>query len=241
VTVLIDADMIVTRSLDPLLEAASKGQVVAFENDRSRFVAEWGEILGLGEARPGPYVSSGLVMLGGPLGSQVLNLMHDCQRQVDIGLTVFGRNVPDYPFLYPEQDVLNAILRTRVEPYRLVAIENRLGANLPFAGLRLVDGDRVRCAYPDGSEPYVLHHFDRKPWLTPVRTNVYSRLLTRLLLASDVPLRLDPAELPLRLRSGAPAGAARIASDLLLTPAGLARRLRDRRARVTGGPNSSSP
>ena len=57
VMMLIDADMVVTRPLGPLIEEASADRVVAFQNDRQRFVAGWGELLDLGPARPRPYVS----------------------------------------------------------------------------------------------------------------------------------------------------------------------------------------
>ena len=42
--------------------------MVAFENDIDRFVPEWGELLGLGEVRRQPYVSSGLVFAGPAAG-----------------------------------------------------------------------------------------------------------------------------------------------------------------------------
>ena len=64
VMVLIDADMIATQPLTELIELASGERVVAFENDRDRFVPEWGELLDLGTSRRQPYVSVGLVLLG---------------------------------------------------------------------------------------------------------------------------------------------------------------------------------
>jgi hypothetical protein len=48
----------------------------------------------------------------------------------------------------------------------------------------------------------LLHHFLAKPWLKATRSNIYSLLLPRLLLAPDVALRLEPEQLPLRLREG---------------------------------------
>lgn len=213
--VLIDADMIVTRPLAELIESAADGRVVAFRNDRPRFVAEWGELLDLGPATPRPYVSSGLVILGGGTGSEVLRLLDDRQRRVDIDQTLFGRNVPDYPFLYPEQDVLNAILCTRVDADRVEALDNRLAPNPPFAGLRLVDEAGLRCAYAHGAEPYLLHHFHRKPWLAPMYHGLFSRLLARLLLGSDVAVRLPAEQVPLRMRRGPIARVERARVDLV--------------------------
>jgi hypothetical protein len=57
--------------------------------------------------------------------------------------------------------------------------------------------------------------------------------MTRLLLGPDVALRLEPADLPLRLRTGALAGAARIATDIGVGgPGYLRRRILPRRNRA---------
>jgi len=233
VMVLIDADIIVTRSLGRLIEQAAEPRVIAVENDTDRFVPEWGELLHLGEVRRQPYVSSGLVFLGDPLGQEVLTLMAQLQDRVDFDRSFWRANDRDYPFLYGDQDVLNAILASRVERERVVALENRLAPNPPFQGLRLLDQATLRCAHRDGTESYALHNFYRKPWLVRTRSNPYSRLLTRLLLADDVSLRLHPSELPLRLRSGLRARVARLAVDVVVgVPAYLHRR-------VSPGPRGS--
>jgi hypothetical protein len=63
VSVLIDADVIVTRPLKDLIDQASDRKVIAFENDVDRFVPEWGELVGRGDARRLPYVAAGLLFL----------------------------------------------------------------------------------------------------------------------------------------------------------------------------------
>ncbi|MGI8461995.1 MAG: hypothetical protein ACR2OC_10230 [Solirubrobacterales bacterium] len=200
--VLIDTDMIATRSLAPLIAAVAGGGVIAFRDRQQRYFAEWGSELDLGEARPIPYVSSGLVVLGGPERAQVLGLMADRQRRVDYSRTFWRDNDRDYPFLYADQAVLNAILATRVEAESFTAYEARLASTPPFRKLRLLDETALRCAYPDGAEPHVLHQFVRKPWLEPMYHGIYSRLLARCLLAGDVPVRVPDEEVPLRMRSG---------------------------------------
>ena len=212
--VLIDTDMIATRSLAPLIERAAQGAVIAFENDTPRFVAAWGELLELGEARPGPYVSSGLVVAGGEVGASLLALMDERQRRVEIERSIFGTDEEGYAFRFPEQDVLNAILRTRIPPERQDALPNRLAPNPPFAGVRLADEVAVRCEYADGEAPYVLHHFHRKPWLEPVYHGLWSRLFARLLLGPDLAVRVDPEKVPLRMRSGPRARLARARVDV---------------------------
>jgi hypothetical protein len=202
VMVLIDADMIVTRPLAELIERARRGAVVAFENDAQRFVPEWGELLDLGPGRPRPYVSSGLVVLGGEVGEEVLRLLDDRQRRVDMGRTFYGTDEPGYAFTYPEQDVLNAILCTRADPDSVDTLPYRLMPNQPFQGLRILDERSLRCAYRDGTEPFVLHHYLFKPWLEPMYHGIYSRLLVRCLLAPDLAVRVPEHQVPLRMRSG---------------------------------------
>jgi hypothetical protein len=209
VMVLVDTDIVATRSLAELIELAADSGVVAFQNDVDRFVPEWGELLGLGPVRRQPYLSSGLVFLGEPLGANVLRLMTERQTKVEFERTFWRENVPDYPFLYADQDVLNAILASRVKPDQIVALPNRLAPNPPFHGLRPTDKARLRWAYEDGVEPYVVHHHTAKPWLEPTYDGVYSRLLRRLLADPDASVRVPRRQIPLRMRSGLAAYAER--------------------------------
>jgi hypothetical protein len=203
VMVLIDADMIVTRPLDELIDQAAGGRVVAVEHGSDRFFAEWGEALDLGALGRRPYVCSGLVLAGGALGAEVVALLDERQRRVDVERTWFVDRDLDYPFAFPEQDVLNAILASdRVDDERLVVIDRRLEPIPPFSGLRVLDERTLRCAYEDGVEPFLLHHYAVKPWLELTVDGVYSRLLRRLLLGGDVLIRVRRSSLPRQLRSG---------------------------------------
>jgi hypothetical protein len=203
VMVLIDADIVATRSFADLMAQAAEGRVIAPRNDIDRFSAEWGRLLGLGEVRRQPYVSSGLILLGGSIGADVLSTLHSLLDKVRLDLTFDDRrNDPSYPLFYMEQDVLNAILASRVDRDRVTALPHRLVPNPPFPGLRVLDEATLRCAYSDGTEPYALHHFAVKPWLEPARHGAYSRLLRRLLTGTDVPMRIPEDRLPRRLRSG---------------------------------------
>ena len=203
VMVLIDADMLVVRSLAEPVGRAARGGVVAFANDADRFVPSWGDELDLGTPRRGTYVSSGLVFLGGAEGAEVLRLLDDRQRRVDIERTYYGTDEPGYAFRYPEQDVLNAILATSVDPGRVTVLDNRLAPNPPYRGLRVLDAEALRCAHRDGTEPMVVHQYMRKPWLEATYDGVYPRLLRHLLSRRDVPIPVAPEELPARWRPGA--------------------------------------
>ena len=204
VMVLLDADMIVTRSLSPLIEEASRGRLVAFRNPIDRFVPEWGEMLQLGRIPRRPYVCSGAVCVDRSLGTQVLSLLEDRQEMIDFQQTYWRRNVASYPFLFGDQDVLNAVIAARVDGDHLIALPERLAATPPFDDLRLLDETTLRCSYADGTEPHLLHQYlPSKPWLEPAHHGVYSRLLRRLLIRSDVAVKVPEAEVPRRLRNGA--------------------------------------
>ena len=201
--VLIDADMIVTRPLTPVLEAAADHGVAAFENPVDRFVPEWSELLDLPPLRRRPYLCSGLVAMQGGLGGEVLDLMDDRQRRVRFERSYFGSRDQSYALMFADQDVLNAILASRLEPEQVVGLDARLAPMPPFDELRVVDARRLRCAYPDGTEPYVVHQsLPWKPWLEPIYGGVYSRLLQRALAGPDVAIRVPERQIPLSLRYG---------------------------------------
>jgi hypothetical protein len=216
VMILIDCDMIVTRGLGPLFERARQRKVVAVENDRDHFCWEWRELLELGPLRRIPYVSSGLVAFEREHGERVLSLMERLQGRIDFDRSFWRRNESDYPFLYGDQDVLNAILAAEgvLPADGLEALPHRSAPTPPFKRLRVRDQGALWCAYPDGFEPYALHNFFRKPWLVPMRSSPYSRLLTRCLTGDDVPLAPQPEAVPLWLRRGAYASAARLVVDI---------------------------
>jgi len=131
------------------------------------------------------------------------------QGRVDFERTYWRRGrVSDYPFLYADQDVLNAILAARVAPADLVALDARLSPLPPFADVRIRDERTLRCTV-GALEPYVLHHWLVKPWLEETHHGVYSRLLRRLLLGDDVAISVPGELIPLRLRRGVRAFTAR--------------------------------
>jgi hypothetical protein len=200
--VLIDTDLVVTRPLTELIERAGRGEVVGFRNDVDRFVEEWGELLELGEVPRRPYLAFALVCMDGPTADGVLRLVADRQQRIDFERSTWGRHDEGYPLLYADQDVLNAVLASNVEADRIAALDARLAPVPPFTGLRISDERSLRCAYDDGVEPYVVHHFIVKPWLEPTHHGVYSRLLRRLLVGDDVAIRVPEPDIPLRLRTG---------------------------------------
>ena len=237
VMIMLDADVILTRPLNELIEAASGGALVAFRNDRNRFFAQWGELLDLGPLRPSPYLTSSAIVVARALAERLLPVVGEKQMSVDHGRTWLDGGEESDPLYYVDQDVLNAVIAARLRPEQVIGLDPRLAPIPPFTGLRLIDAATLRCRYRDGTEPYLLHHASRKPWLVPMRSNAYSRLLTRLLLGPDVALRLEPRDLPRRLRTGPAARAERLGTDLALSFPGIARRLRRRPAPVRAWPS----
>jgi hypothetical protein len=220
VRVMIDADVIVTRPLGELIERAGEGRVVAFENHEDRFVPEWGELLELGSVRRQPYLCSAFVAMGADPGDEVLRLMDDRQRRAEYersfwSVNVLNEPIPDYPLLYLDQDVFNAVLASRVDPDLVVGLDRRLTALTPFDDLELVDAELPRCRYRDGVEPYLLHHIlPGKPWLEPMPDGVYARLLRRLLVGQGLAIEVPERAVPMRLRNGPVAALERRRSHL---------------------------
>jgi hypothetical protein len=216
VMVVLDADVIVTRSLAALMREAAAGRIVTFVNDNpERTFPEWADLLGAAEARRQPYVASGHLFLDGVRGRSLLERLDEVQSRLDLERTLLGRgSTPANPFHYPDMDALNAILACEIAPEHQLAVDYRLAPHAPFDGVALHDEARLRCAHADGTEPYVLHHVLGKPWLARTARNIYSLLLPRLLLGDDVELRLERRDVPLRLRTGRAASADRRLSDL---------------------------
>ena len=201
--VLLDADIIVTRSLEPLVETANSGSVVTFvdSTEPHRFFSEW-SVLGLGNPRRQPYVNAGNLILSSSTASELLPLLVDLQTRLDIENSFVGTGGDSSnPFFYADQDVLNALLMTSFEG-RVSRLEGRLAPHPPFAGLRVVDAETLSCRYADGTAPYLLHHVAYKPWLMQLKPTPYSELFLRALNGSQIPLRIADDELPLRFRSG---------------------------------------
>ena len=151
----------------------------------------------------------------------MLGTLDAVQPRIDLTKAFYANGDPGYALHFADQDALNAVLASRVERERIEFLDARLAPHPPFAGLRLVDEATLRCSYADGVEPFLLHHVHAKPWLAATAPNVYSRLLTRLLLADDVALRLDPddvAAAPATGNRGRPRAAAGLTRRRVQSP-----------------------
>jgi hypothetical protein len=208
VMVHLDADVIVLRALQPLVELAAQGKVVAFEDLGPRFFEEWSELVGQPVERR-TYLNSGFWAVGGELGPRLLRLLTNAQLRMSEEPVVLSDGSVRRPYKHFDQDVFNAVLGAFLTEDEIVVVERGLAPCQPFPGLRLRDPSTLDVRYVDGTQPYLLHHLYAKPWLKRTPTNPYTRLLPRLLLADDLPIKVPVEEVPFRLRPGLLSGFAR--------------------------------
>ena len=233
---LIDTDIIATRSLDPIFDVAAQGKVVAFADRLDRYDPRWQEMLHLDRpVRRQPYINSGLIVLPRDPGLRLLRRLEECEPYADVERSLFGSGTSDYPLYFLDQDILNALLGAEFAAEDVDVLPHRLAPHPRFNGVAVADRRRILCTYPDGEQPFVLHHIQRKPWLARVPASVYSVLLPRLLLEPDVALRLKPSDLPMRLRSGRAGGVARRGITLAFAVTSGRRRLGIRRHQSKAG------
>jgi hypothetical protein len=205
VAVVLDSDVIVVSPLNDLIDAAASGQLVAFVNNapvHDRFFPEWSTVLELTPMRRQPYLAAGQLFIPRTLNDRLFTPWQQGQAKVDMQRTLWGRGRLTDPFYFADMDVFNAVVSNRLEPNEILMLENRYAPVPPFPELELIDPERLLVRYPNGEHPYLLHHILGKPWLKATRTNIFTLLLPRLLLAPDLPLRLTRAQIPLRLRDG---------------------------------------
>lgn len=197
VMVVLDADVLVLRSLDALIGEARSGKLVFFENDDpTRFFTEW-SAMGT-PLRRMPYVIAGHYLGPGPELIELLARQVGFQEQLDHRATHFGGGDESDPYYFADQDILNGLLMTVVPQDTQVRIARELSPVWPFTDVVYRGG--LDCVTRDGTVPFLLHHILRKPWLASLGPNPYIDVLRYVLHHPDAPIALDPAMLPLRLR-----------------------------------------
>jgi hypothetical protein len=217
VMVLVDSDIIATRSLDPLLASVREGKIVAFEDPLAdRFFESWRDMFDLPPLRRQPYVNAGFIALPHDTGLELLERLEAGQRMIDPGTTMWDGGSPDHPMYFPDQDVLNALLASVFPESSVLIVEQDMAPHPPFAGVSLADAERATCAYDDGRQPFLLHHMiKQKPWLGASRASPYSELLPRLWFGPDLVVSAPADEVPMRFRAGPLAAADRVRATLL--------------------------
>lgn len=209
----LDADILVTGSLEPVIGAAREGRVCAYPVDhpgqlRRRF-PEWVELLGLtAPLRAQEYVNDGFLALGLPRHRALLDRWWETCLRIPAG-SVFGGDI-ESPLWAGDQDAMNALLMSEVPAGDLLVLPEAEAVFPPDAeDARVVDRERLRCEHRGQAVRIVHYSWVPKPWAPMAwrRTrrplaDVYRRLLPRVLFGDDVELRLEPREVPPSLRPG---------------------------------------
>ena len=204
VTVYLDCDVVVTTPLDPIIDQARHGKHCAFA-DRvpDRWFAEWETVFALpAPPRRQPYLNAGFVALSAGAFPGLLeqwaercaNVVNESIEEADVDFA--------HPTALADQDALNALLMTVVDPARLAVLPaaGTSQGNRQLAATRVVD-DRTLACVRDGAPVSVLHCFSvPKPWQPGARRHLprtaYLRCLRRLLVGPGLAVRTTGGWVP---------------------------------------------
>jgi hypothetical protein len=205
VVVLIDSDMAVTDSLNPVIERAERGQLCVFPDhptDLRRWFGEWHELLALrAPLRRQVYVNAGFVALEASRWLWLLERWRELCLHVE-ALEAESRGAE--AFSQHDQDVFNALLMSEVPEGAVVPLP---AYELDLRRVVVEDSDSLVCTFRGERQPILHLALSPKVWQRGgwkrVGTNAaYVELAPRLLFGADVALRLDPSEVPAWLRAG---------------------------------------
>ena len=256
IVVILDNDLVITGSLEPLVRAAEEGAIAVFSQpDSTRWFAEWEQLFSLQQPlRRGPYVNGGCVALSTGRWRGFLSRWYEVGESVAAArasrsFLLRQQEVVSDPVGYNEQDTLNALLMSEVPESALRVWAHDL---TPFweerHDVRIIDSRSLRCD-ARGQALLFLHSTGQpKPWQPrgwlKLRFRAFNRLLTRVLVGEDAPLRLRPEQIPPWLQPGlrgrllehSGAAIARMAyGSLAIVPRGLRARITAAsRARLSG-------
>jgi hypothetical protein len=214
VVVLLDNDLVITGSLEPLVRAAEEGGIAVFEEpDPTRWFVEWEQLFSLQQPlRRGSYANGGCIALSTGRWRAFL------ERWYELGESVAAARA-SRPFLlrreevlcdpvgFNEQDTLNALLMSEVPESALRPWAHSLTPHwTDRRDVRITSSQSLRCD-ANGQALLFLHStglpkpWQPSGWLRP-RFRAFNRLLTRVLTGDDVPLPLPPEHIPPWLRPG---------------------------------------
>jgi len=211
ITVMIDGDLIVTRRLDAVLEAAKTGQVSACADmEPERWFVEWEQIFELPcRPRRQTYVNAGFLAFSVEHWPDLLPRWWDSCRLIWSRPTIYEDAVWEDPTSQADQDALNALLMSEVPAESLSVLPRETQPDVEQLRylVELVDVDQLSCLLH--GKPVTLVHltgktkpWERRGWNWQGR-HPYPTLLRRLVVGRDVRIRVSRNDIPvLWLRSG---------------------------------------
>jgi hypothetical protein len=192
VAVIIDSDIIVTSSLEPIIERARNGKLCAFPNPDRRWFSEWQDIFGLSTApRQQTYICSGFVAFSVSHWPNLFEQWWNACRAIHSHPTYQETGDVSGPTATGDQDALNALLMSEY-PSEAIFVE-RVDGQVDRPGLRkvkTVDVGTLACEF-GGYSPVILHAAGvPKPWMRKgAARNTYFVFLHRLLTGPDLQVR----------------------------------------------------
>jgi hypothetical protein len=201
IAVLIDSDMIVTGSLEPIIAKARTGKLCAYPNPvDDRWFGEWEAIFELPAApRHQVYVCAGFLAFSVEHHPDLLQQWWRACAAIASHPTVQEGGDWDSPTSQADQDALNALLMSAYPPEALwLEPADGTVCRWDFYALETRDVERLGCRF-HGNSPVILHAaLTPKPWQRSGATrDTNFTFLRRLLLGRDLVIRpplglLDP-------------------------------------------------
>ncbi len=207
VVLMIDSDVVVTGSLEPLIEAARIGGICAYPDpDNGRWFGEWSSLYDLPPLRRQPYVNSGVVVASTRAWPRFVERWWElcCRIRTHPAIYQGGR---DAPTSQPDQDAFNALMMSEFPAgvlQSLPAHEAPISDDANRLEVEVIDERSFSCARR-GLPVRLLHYACRpKPWAPEARAHTqhhaYARLLVRATTWPDAPVRLPRSEIPYWMR-----------------------------------------
>jgi hypothetical protein len=207
--VIIDSDIIVTRSLQNIIDLAQQGKICAFPDpDCDRYFEEWQTLFDLpSKPRRQTYVNAGFLAFSTEDWPDLLPKWWQACHKILSHPTV-AEGVADNPSAQADQDALNALLMSEI-PADAIALQPNDSEvfRRRFQQVRVTNLQTLASTYR-GQDTILLHCCNSpKPWHNrawhKIRANdAYIYLMRRLLSEGDVTVKVPAKQLPIWLRGG---------------------------------------